>query len=177
MDMQEMEKGFQEIWKLFAESDRRMTRTERQLAEFTKDTDRKNGELSSKWGRFVEGLVVPAAKRLFRARGIVVDKVYQRVKTPEMEIDLLAIDGRYAVLIEVKSTLTVEDVRDHLERLEKFKTVFPEYADREVIGAVAGIVIDENVDRFAYKKGLFVIAQSGETVKFLNDEKFTPRVW
>ena len=39
----------------------------------------------------------------------------------------------------------------------------------------SGIVFDEVADRYANKKGLFVIGQSGETVKILNDKKFTPR--
>jgi hypothetical protein len=61
--------------------------------------------------------------------------------------------------------------------LKQFKPFFPEYADRKVIGAVAGIVIDEDADQFAYRQGLFVIAQSGEAVKILNDEQFRPKHW
>jgi hypothetical protein len=61
--------------------------------------------------------------------------------------------------------------------MEKFKTFFPEYADRKAVAAVAGIVIDEGVDRYAYKNGLFVIAQSGDTVQVMNDEKFVPKEW
>ena len=49
--------------------------------------------------------------------------------------------------------------------------------NKKVIGAVAGIVIDESADKYAYRKGLFVIGQTGETVKILNDEKFEPKVW
>ncbi|MCI4625732.1 MAG: hypothetical protein L3V56_07195, partial [Candidatus Magnetoovum sp. WYHC-5] len=62
-----------------------------------------------------------------------------------------------------------------IERLDKFKPAFPAYRDKKIVGAVAGIVIESGVDRFAYKNGLFVIAQSGDTVKFLNDDKFVPK--
>jgi len=95
----------------------------------------------------------------------------------EMEIDILAIDKEYAVLIEAKSTLKIEDINDHLENLGKFKRFFPEYGDRKVVGAVGGIVIEERADRYAYKKGLFVIAQKGESVRILNDSSFKPRIW
>lgn len=44
-------------------------------------------------------------------------------------------------------------------------------------GAVAGIVIEEGVDRFAYREGLFVIAQAGDTVRLLNDGEFVPKAW
>ena len=94
-----------------------------------------------------------------------------------MEIDLLAHNGDVAVLVEVKSTLSVNDVKVHLQQLADFKTFFPEYADRKLYGAVAGIVIEEGADRFAYQQELFVIAQSGETVILLNDEKFQPKIW
>jgi hypothetical protein len=35
--------------------------------------------------------------------------------------------------------------------------------------------IDKGVDRFAYKNGLFVIGQTGDNVRILNDKKFRPR--
>ena len=81
------------------------------------------------------------------------------------------------MLVEAKSTLSVENVNEHLEKLARFKSFFPEYADRKVIGAVAGIVIDESADRYAYKSGLFVIGQHSEIVKILNDMKYIPHSW
>jgi len=103
--------------------------------------------------------------------------VRRRKNGEEIEIDILAVNSEYTVLIEAKSTLKVEDVEEHIERLEKFKRFFPEYEVRKVVGAVAGIVIEEGADRYAYRKGLFVIAERGESVGILNDEKFKPRVW
>ncbi|MBF0537520.1 MAG: DUF3782 domain-containing protein [Nitrospirae bacterium] len=135
--------------------------------------------LTGKWGVFVEGLVLPATERLFKERGIEVDQISQHVKSRksgfEMEIDILAVNGDYVVAIEVKSTLSVDDVKKHLKRLGNFKSAFRQYADRQIIGAVAGIVIEEGVDTFAYHNGLFVIGQRGDSVKILNDDKFVPK--
>ena len=137
--------------------------------------------LTGKWGRFVEGMIAPAVANMFSERGIEVERIFQRVRArrngEEMEIDILAVNEEYAILIEAKSTLGVDDVKEHIGRLESFKEFFPEYSDRKVVGAVAGIVIEEGADRFAYRNGLFVIGQSGETAKILNDEKFRPRYW
>lgn len=170
MTAKEVEKSIQEVWAQIKE-------TSKEVSQLSKTVN----ALTGKWGRFVEGLLVPAVKRLFQERGVLIDKVYQRVKVEkngrDMEVDILAINSQYAVLIEAKSSLSVEDVKDHLERLEQFKTFFPEYRERQVFGAVAGIVIEENADRYAYRQGLFVIGQSGETVKILNDEKFQPKPW
>lgn len=71
----------------------------------------------------------------------------------------------------------MEDVRDHLYRMEHFRRFFPQYTDNRLIGAVAGMVIAEEADKFAYRQGLFVIAQAGEMVHLLNDEKFQPKHW
>ncbi len=201
MTTKEIEKGFQEIWKLFKETeretkerskelDKKLDRLEKQVEETSKtvketsktveETSRAVYDLTGKWSRFVEGLIVPAAERLFKEWGIEVDKVYQRVKIRRngtgMEVDILAINGEYAVLIEAKSTLKIEDIKEHIERLGKFKTFFPEYRDRKVVGAVAGIVIDEGVDRYAYREGMFVIGESGDMVKILNDDNFEYKV-
>jgi len=36
---------------------------------------------------------------------------------------------------------------------------------------------EEDADKFAYRQGFFVIGQTGETVRILNDKKFKPKVW
>ncbi len=191
---------YEQLTKLFKETDKQIKETDKQIKETaiafeeTKkelqkgfDRTQKNvdqatmavNNLTGKWGNFVVGLVLPAVERLFKERGIEVTQIAQNIKSRkkgfEMEIDILAANGEYVALIEVKSTLKVDDVKEHIERLDKFKPAFPAYSDKKLVGAVAGIVIDSGADRFAYKNGLFVIAQSGDTVKFLNDNKFVPK--
>ncbi len=86
-------------------------------------------------------------------------------------------NGDVAVAIEVKSRLSRQDVADFLARLGKFRQAFPHYADYAIYGAVAGIEIDEGVDRYAYQQGLFVIKQTGETVSIANDASLQPVAW
>ncbi|MBF0191955.1 MAG: hypothetical protein HQL99_12575, partial [Magnetococcales bacterium] len=70
-----------------------------------------------------------------------------------------------------------EDVREHLVRMAEFKEFLPVYADKRAIGAVAAMVIEENVCRFAIHQGLFVIEQAGDTLRMANDDAFVPRAW
>jgi hypothetical protein len=77
----------------------------------------------------------------------------------------------------VKTKLSQQDVDEHLERLAKFKRLMPSYQNKKAFGAVAGIVVPDDIARYAYRKGLFVLAQSGETVIILNDDQFKPKVW
>jgi hypothetical protein len=39
------------------------------------------------------------------------------------------------------------------------------------------MVIPDDVARYAYRQGLFVLAQSGDSVVILNDAKFMPHNW
>ena len=180
-----------EVWALFREvaesqkdTDRRMKETDRQM----KETDRQIkllgkqiGELGNRLGEFVEGLVKPAVVRLFQARGIDIHEVYPDVEvdrgTEGIQIDLLVVNDTEAVLVEVKSKLTLADVDDHLERLAKFKRLLPRYAEVRAMGAMAAMVIPKDAARYAYRQGFFVLAQSGETVVILNDAQFQPKAW
>jgi RecB family endonuclease NucS len=94
-----------------------------------------------------------------------------------MEIDILAVDDTELVLVECKSRLSKDDVDEFLEKLTRFKTAFPHYKNHQAYGAVAGIEINEGIDRYAYKKGLFVIKPSGDTVTIINDSDFQPMTW
>ena len=38
-------------------------------------------------------------------------------------------------------------------------------------------IIMQGIDRYAYKKGLFVIKPSGDTVAIINDADFQPNTW
>lgn len=168
----------------FAEADRRLAESDRQLRELQRiaaNTSREVAGLTTRWGQFVENLVAPAVVRLFQERGIEVQETARRLRSnrpgAQMEIDIFAVNGDVAVAIEVKSRLSHQDVTDFLARLGKFRQAFPHYADYAIYGAVAGIEIDEGVDRYAYQQGLFVIKQTGETVSIANDASFQPVAW
>ncbi len=68
------------------------------------------------------------------------------------------------VAVECKSRLSRDDVDDFVSRLQRFKVAFPQFREFRVYGAVAAIEIDQGIDVYAYRRGLFVIKQSGETV-------------
>ncbi|WP_017840196.1 hypothetical protein [Methylotuvimicrobium buryatense] len=57
------------------------------------------------------------------------------------------------------------------------KRLLPKYRDVELMGAVAAMVIPNDVARYAYRKGLYVLAQSGNPVLIRNDGKFSPKIW
>ncbi len=192
--MKETDRKFQETDRKFQETDLRFKETEqwwkKQMEELAKERkerdkefDKKLGRLGNRLGDFVQAFIEPSVVKLFQERGIEVHVVSHNVRANNpsiglaMEIDLFVINGDSCVLIEVKSNLSIDDVNEHIERMEKFKPLFPNYADKKIYGAVSGMVIPNNVAKYAYKKGFFVIAQKGDSAVILNDHTFQPIAW
>jgi len=187
-----------EIWAILhgiAQSQKETDRILKELSEDRKETDRELktlsrevksvstsvGRLSHCLGEFVEEAVRPSAVRLFRERGIDVHEVHQNITAKRdgdaLEVDLLVVNNNDVVVIECKSNLGIDDVNDHLERLEKIKRLLPDHKDKRISGAVAGMVIPENIATYAIKKGLYVIGQNGEHLELRNDINFMAKIW
>ncbi|MCX7113067.1 MAG: DUF3782 domain-containing protein [Proteobacteria bacterium] len=173
----ETDRQFKETDRQFKETDRQFKETDRKIKEVTTSI----GKLGNRLGDFIEDAVRPVAVRLFKERGIEVHEVYQNVTMQRdgegLEIDLLVVNDGEAVGVECKSNLKVDDVNEHLERLAKLKRVSPKYRHYKLMGALAAMVIPDNVARYAMSKGLFVIGQSGEHLEIRNDAGFEPAVW
>jgi hypothetical protein len=101
----------------------------------------------------------------------------KRMNGDAMEVDILGSGPNVVMLIEVKFKLEVEDVKTTLADLQRFFDFFPEYRGRPLLGAVAGMTIVAGAERYAYKKGLFVLTQSGDNIYIMNDDKFTPQAF
>jgi len=202
MQDQSVQETVAEIWELFRETADRFKETDARLDARFKETDARldarfketadsirktdeqlrklEGLFGNQWGKMLEALVRPGALGLFQERGIQVHYTYPRVKVQRngesREFDLLLENTDEVVVVEVKSTLRVEDVDDFLDDLDHFLDYFPRYKDYHIYGAVAGLDIAEEADRYAYKRGLFVLSVSGDgLVTILNSEAFRPR--
>jgi PII-like signaling protein len=174
----EIELTKQDILELFAQ--------QAKLIETSRiDFDKKLGQLAGTWGRFVAEMVKPKIVELFKEKGIQIETTIQSVEgfkdgQKYYEIDLLLINTNVAVVVEVKSSLSINDVNEHLERIEKIRKVSPKRIDLSgvtIYGAVAGMIVEGEADKYACKKGLFVLRQRGNIVEIVNDFKFKPKEW
>jgi len=184
MTQAEIEQAVESIRTLFRETDQRLDRrfeaTEREIEALSAQTRAAENLFTSQWGRLLEASVKPGVAELFQARRIAVNRSQERLRVrqggKEMEIDLLLVNGDALVVVEVKSTLKVEDIRKLLRDLEVFLDFFPEYRGYRRFGAVAGLVIDESADRYAYRQGLFILTMGREgLVTLRNDDAFRPK--
>ena len=164
-------------------TDEQMKRTDEQM----KRTDQKVSALSSRVGEIVEKMVGGDIVEQFRALGYDVtassrNKIFGKEGTNDCgEIDVLLEDGDIVILIEAKTTLKVDDVNDHIERLEKYQRHIDSkggFDKRKFIGALATASVASEVVKYAHKCGFYVIVQAGRTVEILpQPEGFVAKKW
>ena len=166
------------------ETDRKFQETKLMMQE----TDRKISSLGSRVGEIVEHMIGGDIVSQFRALGYGITRygrnfVFGQQGTAESgEIDLYLEDGDVAILIEAKANLKTDGVREHINRLKKYRRCVEanksDHRRYRFIGAVAGAVVEDNVAAFAQKNGLYVIVQSGRAVEIIpSPEGFVPKKW
>ncbi|MDR2258113.1 MAG: hypothetical protein LBE14_03070 [Treponema sp.] len=193
---------FEKVWAMFQETDRRIRETDSRIREMSqetdrqiremsretdrriRETDRKISKLGSRVGELVEHLVAPNLLEKFKQYGFQFRKtsIDVEIKAADnsllAEVDVLLENGGVALAVEVKSKLTVDDVKEHIDRMGKLRVYADEHQDsRKFLGAVAAAIIPEGVKPFAIKSGFFVIEQAGDTAKIDVPDGFVPREW
>jgi hypothetical protein len=180
----EVDRALAELAKQSAETKQRLAaesaQTKQMLAAESAETDRQlrrlEGSVGMQFGRFVEALVEPSCLKLFQRRGIVVNQSMRRVEAlvdgEQLEIDVLLVNGRDVVLVEIKSACRVRDVEDVLEDLKRFRKGFPLYARHRLYGAVAALEYHSASARYAARKGLFVLKSAGGLMEIANPLNF-----
>jgi len=146
-----------------------------------RETQKNIGGLNNTLGSMVERIMTPALPQKFKPFGFTFDKISTIKWTTNgnvfAEIDGLLENGTQAMAVEVKTTLEIEDINDHLKRMEKIRKYADEHGDkREFLCAIAAMIVKSKPKEYALKKGLFVIEPSGEDVKVIKPEKEV-RVW
>jgi hypothetical protein len=146
-----------------------------------RETQKNIGGLNNTLGSLVERIMTPALPQKFKSLGFTFDKI-TTVKWAAKgyiyaEIDGLLENGTQAMAVEVKTTLEIEDINEHLKRMERIRKYADEHGDkREFLCAMSAMIIKPKPKEYALKQGLFVIEPSGEDVKVIKPEK-EPRVW
>jgi len=174
--MKKTERMIQETSAQMKESEQKLERMFQESAEQLKATQKEVGKLGSRIGEIVVNMVKGNIVEKFQNLGYNdIDDYCEKKKFGNKklgirgEIDLFLENGDIAILIEVKTTLETADVRDHVERLEKFRRcVDAKGVDkRRFIGAVAGAVVEGDAEKVAHENGIYVIVQSGDAVEIV----------
>ena len=179
-----MDESNQEFKKRMDESQKRMDESQKRIEKNIADTNKNLGGLGNSLGRLTEAMFTNELWKKFSDLGIPVSSQSSRRKFCDdkhvlAEIDLFIENGEYAVAVEIKTEMTVEHVDYHLERIEIVRRYMDARGDgRKLLGAVAGGVVPENVLKYAQKKGLYVVFQTGDSVAIADaPQGFKAREW
>ena len=171
------------------ESDRRMEEsrkeTEREVKEMLAETHREVKEMFAETnasirrvsveflgitGHIVEGLVSSSTEKIFKDAGFDLHDSGKNLRRElasedkQMEVDAMLGNEKLVVPVEVKANFTKKKVKRFLHKMEMFRKFFPEYADKEVIAAIAAINYEAGVADFAHEEGLLVIRVSSDDI-------------
>ncbi|MCL2743025.1 MAG: hypothetical protein FWE67_04165 [Planctomycetaceae bacterium] len=170
------------IFEMFRQSEKQMRERSAEIDRKLLETRRQIGDLTSRVGEIIENMIGGDIVEQFQALGVPIDshcrnQTFGPPGTCEYgEIDVLLQNGDTVVLIEVKTRLTAEHIDEHIERIEKFRRCGKE--KRRMLGAVAGGVVADDVVKYAHRKGLYVIVQSGRAVEIIKPtEEFKAKEW
>ena len=179
-----------EIWRLIKETNQQIktlsAETDQRIKEYDRRLEKTREIFETQWGRLVESLVEGKLVELLKARRIEVRQTSQRVEvsytkedgdTQSKEFDIIVVNGKEAVAVEVKTTLTPKKVKYFLESLKDFKRYFPDYKSKIVYGAVAYLRSQAEAHLFSQKQGLFVIRATGDSASIINRKDFKPKAF
>ncbi|MDR1949077.1 MAG: hypothetical protein LBQ38_06780 [Spirochaetaceae bacterium] len=185
--MKETDKRMKETEKQIKETEKQIKETGKQMKETgerMKETDRRVGEITNRFGDMVEHMVIPNLLTKFDELNFTFTKANRTVikdkeHTIFTEVDALLENGDKVMAVEIKTKPSVDDIHDHLERMEKLRKYADLRNDRRVyLGAIAGVVFNESEKTYALKKGLYVIEPSGDTFNITPPTgKYYPHEW
>jgi hypothetical protein len=169
------------IWAILKEVAENQKKTER----IVENNAQLIGKLGNRFGEMIEYMVIPNLITKFHELGFVFEKAYRdtviKDKTNNIyaQIDITLENGDKVMIVEVKSKPTTEDITDHIDRMEKVRTHADLHNDnRKYLGAIAGMVFNDNEKTFAMKNGFYVIEPSGETFTITKPKgDYSPREW
>jgi seryl-tRNA synthetase len=185
--MEETDRQMKETDRRMEETARHMKETDRQIKETAKqmkETDKRVGELTNRFGDVVEHMVVPNLVTKFNELGYKFTKSSPNVTFQDFEHDIFAEADAYLengdciMIVETKVTPNIDDVKDHIERMEKIRRYADFHNDkRKYFGAIAGVVMNENIREYILKQGFYAVVPSGETFSIISPKDNKLREW
>jgi DNA repair exonuclease SbcCD ATPase subunit len=185
---QQMRENAEQHERMKKESDEELNEIKRLHKEnerITRRNGKQLGEIHRRFGQLAEHLVAPGIAKRFNELGYHFDlvapkglKILDERGKIKTEIDLFMENGSTIMAVEVKSRPVTQDVEHHIKRLEILREKRSQLNDqRKVLGGIAGAIYEDDVKKAVREAGLFVIEQSGDTMKIDMPDDFVPREW
>jgi len=167
--------------------------TDKALQKLTADVRQMSksvGHVGQDIGELMEFIVIPKIRLAMNATGkhifntLHTGKELKKIdelgeKKTLTEVDVLLYGDTEVMAVETKSHLVTRDVKDHITRLEILRQNedLIDIADKKLVGAVVGAIVDEGARDFALEKGLYVVTIREEENKLNIVEPEQYRTW
>jgi hypothetical protein len=157
-------------------------KTDAQLAKTIKKLDNIGvmvGNYGLVQGEMTEEMVYRGLQKIFGDIGKNFDEIAQNLKKRgEAEFDIVAVNGTEVLVTEVKTKVRKDDIDTFTEeKLPLFKKFFPKYSEYKILGAIGGNIFKDDLSKYAQKKGLYVIQQTGDNISIMNTKDFEAKVF
>jgi hypothetical protein len=169
---QPIDTSFEKIWTILERTSDRLDRITQQQEEtdrIVKEIGKRFGNFTNSFGEVVEYMIAPNLQDKFQKFNLDFHIAGKDVKFRDykndikFEVDIFLQNGDFAMLVEIKATLTISNINTHIERLEKMRKYADLHGDkRTFLGSVAGITIPENAKEYALAQGFYLIEPTGE---------------
>jgi len=169
--------------RILKENAERQKETDRLIKENAADFNRRLGAYINLFGEVTEYMLAPKLCEKFTEFGLDFPRanpnvyVNDKVNKIYLEIDVMLENGDKAMLVEVKTKLTIERINNHISRLEKMRAYADLRGDKRVfLGALAGVVVTDEARKYALDQGFYLIEPSGENLN-ITPPNGKPKEW
>ena len=174
-----------ELRKQIKETDRQIKETDKQVkktSEQLKRTDVYVGHMNNRFGDLAEAMLVgDVSETLKTIDNLHLESSHLNVKRlkddrVECEIDALLIGQDSIVVMEAKSKLTTDKIGRFIDvKLNRFTELFPDFANKNIYGAVGYLKAEEGAVESAIAEGLLVVRSTFQAKEILNPGDFQPK--
>ena len=169
---------FETVWAALQETDRILKENAEQHKKYEREREKSEADFNKKLGEYInlfgavtEYTMAPKLLEEFCELGVTFPKASRNISIRDkinnifFEIDVMLENGDTAMLVEIKTQLTMDRIKYHMERLEKMRKYADLHGDkRAFLGAVAGVIVTDEVRKYALDQGFYLIEPAGQSL-------------
>ncbi len=174
----------QQAWR--SDFERHREKSEAETQALRREFNKQQGEIANRLGTLAEDLVAPSLPRILMeithcpsrdkvAMAVRVRRPHPTEPGQNQEYDVIVSCGQYALFNETKTRLRPADVDRLIERLERVRPYFPEYATQKILGSLASLYVDPSLVQYANRQGVLILATGDELMEVINEPGLTLR--
>ena len=178
----ETDKKFQENALQSKETDQKFQATDKQFQDtklLMQNLSKELGGIGNSNGEIAEDFFYTALQQSMCVGKLKFDYIDRNMHRDrnniEGEFDIVLYNHYKVLIVEVKYNFRMDYLRDFYEdKLKVFRSLYPEYKDLKIFGAIAAMTFEKGVKNEAEKFGFYVLTQNNDKLKIANKKDFEP---